>query len=115
MLFINNYSTKIWIKPEVTQSKWLYPGQKARIDGFQPPNWGGDWYKLSTSDNVTNLLDTCYGKAILNHNGTLLLSDYCYKIIELDNPIFSNKILYNHLPGRKKAPFSDWNSPQRGK
>lgn len=50
MLFINNYTKRIWIKPEDPQSRWLEPGQSARIDGFKPPNWGGDWYKLSTSD-----------------------------------------------------------------
>jgi len=116
MLFINNYTKKIWIKPEDLQSRWLGVGQSARIDGFKPPNWGGDWYKLSTLEPISNTFNTCYGKAILNKNGTLILNDYCYKFIELDSPMLSSKYLYNHLPGRKKDPYSIWKSePQKGK
>lgn len=62
---------------------------------------------------VTNAFSTCYGKAVLNKNGILLLSDYCYKFLELDSPLFSNKYMYNHLPGRKKDPYSNWKSESK--
>ena len=100
MELINNFSKKIWIKPENNSKACYYlaMGQKAKIDGFKPPKWGGDWLKLSGND----------GTCTITASGDFILRDYKYGFLSVNTPIFPNKYFYNKLPGRKKDPYVLW-------
>lgn len=106
MLLINHYKTKIWIKPENSQSRYLQPGGYANIDGFKPPRWNGDWLKLSTIDKYN--LPT--GACLIKPDGNFIISDdYLYRKLEVNHPLVPYyHVFYNHLPGRKKDPYSTW-------
>jgi len=101
MLLINNYTKRVWIKPEGPNSTWLDPGKTSNIDGFKPPKWGADWLKLS------NKFDSD-GKCVIDRNGDFKLYNYNYGFLHSNSAIFKTKILYDHLPGRKKDPYSTW-------
>jgi len=103
MVLINNYSKKVWIKPEIKNSRWLLPGQRAKIDGFKPPKWNGDWLKLSDKFDYDA---TC----TIDLNGNFKLRDYNYGFLHNYSALFKTPMLYNNFPGRKKDPFSTWKS-----
>jgi hypothetical protein len=103
MVLINNYTKKVWVKPENKKSTWLLSGQKMKIDGFKPPLWDGDWLKLSDKwdDDAT---------CTISGNGNFKLYNYNYGFLHGNSAVFKTPALYNRLPGRKKDPYSSWGS-----
>jgi len=109
----NNYSKKIWIKPEHGIATWLYPGQSANIDGFKPPKWGDDWLKLKGVCTPYEFICDP-GKCVVNSNGDFKIIHYYFGDISyvLQN---SNSPGYLSTAGRKKDGFAGWGSEPKGR
>ena len=91
--FYNGSDDPVWIKPEEGESRSLASGEWSDIDGYKPPNWNGDWNKVSD-----------FSLCIADKNGDpIVFGGLPWSPWKSENPW-----IYEHFPGRKDPCFSTW-------